>query len=96
MQGVVQWPWSPELRGQRSSARIRQALVPAAARISTTDSYQKPKQLICVDGTPVIIHLLKGLKAAGIDRVVITLGHKGAVVADEVRRTRCDLEPMRI
>ena len=39
--------------------RVRSALVPAAARISTTDSYANPKQLLRVDGTPVIIHLLK-------------------------------------
>ncbi|KAL1510804.1 hypothetical protein AB1Y20_007088 [Prymnesium parvum] len=75
-------------------ATIRQALVPAAARISTTDSYANPKQLIRVDGTPVIIHVLKGLRAAGIERVVVTLGHKGASLAEEI--TRCALDPMRV
>jgi len=41
----------------RRRAAIRAALVPAAARLSTPDSYTNPRQLIRVDGTPIIIHV---------------------------------------
>jgi NDP-sugar pyrophosphorylase family protein len=65
---------------------IRQALVPAAARLSTPDSYTNPKQLIRVDGTPIIIHLLKDLHWSGIERVVITLGYAARELREEVTK----------
>jgi len=60
--------------------------VPAAARLSTPDSYTNPKQLIRVDGTPIIIHLLKDLHFAGIERVVITLGYAARELREEVTK----------
>ena len=65
--------------------RIRQALVPAASRLASPDDFANPKQLLRIDGTPVITHLLNSLCAIGIERVVITLGHAAASVADAVR-----------
>ena len=65
---------------------VRQALIPAAARITTPDSFSNPRQLIRMDGAPVIIHLLRGLQAAGISRTVITLGHAAHLLAEEVRK----------
>jgi hypothetical protein len=60
--------------------------VPAAARLSTPDSYTNPKQLIRVDGTPIIIHLLKDLHSVGIERVVITLGYAARELREEVTK----------
>ena len=65
---------------------VRHALVPAAARLSTPDSYTNPKQLIRLDGTPIIIHLLRSLHAAGIERVVITLGYAARQLRAEVAK----------
>ena len=64
----------------------RQALVLAAARITTTDSFVNPQQLIRVDGAPVIIHLLRNLQTSGVRRTVITLGHAAQLLANEVRK----------
>ena len=69
-----------------SAPVVRQALIAAAARITTPDSFVNPRQLIRVDGAPVIINLLRSLQWAGITRVVITLGHAAHLLADEVRR----------
>lgn len=66
--------------------RVKQALVPAASRLTSPDDFANPKQLLRVDGTPVISHLLNSLVAIGIERVVITLGHAGQSVADAVRQ----------
>ena len=63
---------------------VRRALVAAACRLSTTDNFNNPRQLVRIDGTPVIIHILRGLRSAGITRVVITLGHAGDLLAKEV------------
>lgn len=71
---------------RRPPVAIRHALVPAAARLSTPDSYTNPKQLIRVDGTPIIIHLLKDLHFAGIERVVITLGYAARELREEVTK----------
>jgi len=65
---------------------VTQALVSAAARILTPDSFANPRQLIRVDGAPVIIHLLRSLQASGIRRSVITLGHAAQLLAEEVRK----------
>ena len=65
--------------------RIRQALVPAASRLTSPDDFANPKQLLRIDGTPVITHLLNSLCAIGMERVVITLGHAATSVADAVR-----------
>ena len=43
---------------------VKQALVAAAARILTPDSFANPRQLIRVDGSPVIIHLLRNLQVS--------------------------------
>ena len=75
-----------ELEACRSPPPVRQALVAAAARITTPDSFANPRQLIRVDGAPVIIHLLRGLQTSGIQRAVITMGHAAHLLADEVRR----------
>ena len=69
-----------------SKPRVRQALVGAATRLSHPDDFANPKQLLRIDGLPIIIHLLKGLESVGIERVVITLGHAGTTLADAVRR----------
>ena len=68
----------------------KQALVAAAARISTPDSFTNPTQLISVDGAPVIIHLLRMLQSAGIVRSVITLGHAAHLLEAEVRKHTFD------
>ena len=75
-----------EQQGQLSPPRVTQALVAAAARITTPDSFANPRQLIRVDGAPVIIHLLRGLQASGIIRAVITLGHAAQLLAEEVKK----------
>ena len=75
-----------EQQGQLSPPRVTQALVAAAARITTPDSFTNPRQLIRVDGAPVIIHLLRGLQASGIIRAVITLGHAAQLLAEEVKK----------
>merc|ERR1740138_1254780 len=89
------WVLPPAVRGSTAAASptseggaplIRQALVAAAARITTPDSFSNPRQLIRVDGAPVIIHLLRGLQTSGIQRAVITLGHAGQLLADEIRK----------
>ena len=78
--------WKDELHGKSfPPPRIRQALVPAASRLASPDDFANPKQLLRIDGTPVITHLLNSLCAIGIERVVITLGHAAASVADAVR-----------
>jgi len=74
--------------------RIRQALVPAASRLTSPDDFANPKQLLRIDGTPVITHLLNSLCAIGMERVVITLGHAASSVADAVRQE--DFGTMRI
>ena len=63
---------------------VRRALVAAACRLSTTDNFNNPRQLVRIDGTPVIIHILRGLRGAGITRVVITLGHAADLLAKVV------------
>lgn len=65
---------------------VRQALIPAAACITTPDSFANPRQLIRVSSVPVIIHLLHSLKSAGIERTVVTLGHAADQIAEEVRK----------
>lgn len=72
--------------GQRPPPPVRQALIAAAARITTPDSFANPRQLIRVDGAPVIIHLLRGLQSSGIVRTVITLGHAAHLLVEEVRK----------
>ena len=75
-----------EIAGCSNPPVVRQALVAAAARITTPDSFTNPRQLIRVDGAPVIIHLLRGLQTSGIQRAVITLGHAAHLLAEEVRK----------
>ena len=75
-----------ELDARASPPRVRQALVSAAARITTPDSFANPRQLIRVDSSPIIIHLLRGLQVAGIQRAVITLGHAAQLLANEIRQ----------
>jgi len=75
-----------ELEAFATPPLVKQALVAAAARITTPDSFANPRQLIRVDGAPVIIHLLRGLQTSGIQRAVITLGHAAHLLADEVRK----------
>lgn len=70
---------------RRSPPNVRTALITAAARITTPDSFANPRQLIRVDGAPVIVHLLRGLQSSGITRCVITLGHAARHIAEEVR-----------
>ena len=70
----------------RSPPVVTQALVAAAARILTPDSFANPRQLIRVDGAPVIIHLLRSLQASGIRRAVITRRPAAQLLAEEVRK----------
>jgi len=92
--GGADWSSSAEPGCSAPSPRVRQALVTAAARLSHPDDFANPKQLLRIDGLPVITHLLKGLSSAGIERVVITLGHAATSLAEAVRRE--DLGDMRI
>ena len=78
--------WKDDIHGNSfPPPRIRQALVPAASRLTSPDDFANPKQLLRIDGTPVITHLLNSLCAIGMERVVITLGHAATSVADAVR-----------
>ena len=43
-----------------------------AASVLTTKDGQR---VLSVDMRPLVIHLLSGLEQAGIERVVVTLGH---------------------
>ncbi len=58
---------------------VRQAMILAAGRGDRlrplTDFLPKP--LVSVGGRPLIVHHLNGLAAAGIERVVINIGHLG-------------------
>jgi choline kinase len=77
--------WSaPPVNIPTSGPRLRQALVTACGRISTLDSYIKPTQVIRVDGSPVIVHLLRGLHSVGMELVVVTGASRP--LAAEVRR----------
>jgi len=85
------WLLPPSMQTAQAEAManppvVRQALVAAASRITTPDSFANPRQLIRVDGAPVIVHLLRGLQTSGIERAVITLGHAAQHIAEEVRK----------
>ena len=85
------WLLPPSMHAQDEESRaspplVRHALVAAAARITTPDSFANPRQLIRVDGAPVIIHLLRNLQVCGIQRAVITLGHAAQLLAAEVKQ----------
>jgi len=61
--------------------KVRLALVPAASRLTAADGDNDPKRILRVDGTEIIIHTLKSLASVGIERTVVTLGHKGHIMA---------------
>ena len=87
----LNWLLPPSMHAQdeesrASPPRVQHALVAAAARITTPDSFANPRQLIRVDGAPVIIHLLRNLQTCGIRRTVITLGHAAKLLAAEVKQ----------
>ena len=44
-------------RSRDPEARVRQALVPAASRLTTADSDRSPSQILRLDASPVIIHV---------------------------------------
>jgi choline kinase len=88
---AASWALPPSIANEAQDATVGtqsicQALIPAAARITTPDSFATPRQLIRVDGAPVIIHILRGLQSSGILRTVITLGHAADLLVDEVRK----------
>jgi len=58
----------------------RQALIEASSRLSTTDSFSAPTQLLRIDTTPIVHHLVRGLCAAGILRIVIAIDTKESVL----------------
>lgn len=63
--------------------RVTQALVHAASALTTRG--QDANQVLMIDMRPLVIHLLSGLEQAGLNRVVITLGHNASQVADCVQ-----------
>ena len=40
----------------------------------------KPKPMVELCGTPIIIHLMRYLASEGIDEFIICLGYRGAVI----------------
>lgn len=69
-----------------ASLKVKDALVVAAAQLSSLDSLSGPKCLIRLGQLPIICHILSQLQHAGVERVVLLCGFKGEKVAETVER----------
>ena len=67
------------------SSSVTQALVHAAAVLSTRDRKLNPAQVLSADMRPLVVHLLRGLQRAGIKRVVIALGENARQMQEAVQ-----------
>ncbi|MDR7483383.1 MAG: nucleotidyltransferase family protein, partial [Armatimonadota bacterium] len=63
------------------------AIIPVAGvgRRLRPHTHTQPKALMHVAGRPILGHILDGLAAAGIDEVVLVVGHLGEKVEEFVR-----------
>ena len=68
----------------KKSPSVRKAVLLAAGRGTRmrelTDDLPKP--MIPVRGKPILLHIIEGLKAAGIERFLIVVGYRADVVRD--------------
>jgi len=69
-----------------SSLTVKDALVVAAAQLSSLDSLSGPKCLIRLGQLPIICHILSQLQHAGVKRVVLLCGFKGEKIQEVVER----------
>ena len=65
---------------------VKQALVVAAAQLSSLDSLSGPKCLIRLGSLPIICHILSQLQHAGVERAVVLCGFKGDKIQEIVER----------
>ena len=74
-----------------SPTPVRKAVLLAAGRGTRmrelTD--ELPKPMIQVRGKPILLHILEGLKDAGIERFLIVVGYRAEVVQDFFGNGRC-------
>ena len=72
------------LSSSDQSSTVRKAVLLAAGRGTRmrelTDDLPKP--MIQVRGKPILLHIIEGLKAAGIERFLIMVGYRADVVRD--------------
>jgi 1L-myo-inositol 1-phosphate cytidylyltransferase len=71
-----------------SPIAVKHALIIAAGRGSRfkTDTAHRPKPLIEVNGTPLILHVLKSAGSAGLNQFTIITGYLGEVLEDYLAR----------
>lgn len=67
-----------------SQSSIRQAVLLAAGRGTRMRNLtnERPKPMIAVRGRPILAHIIEGMRAAGVERVLIVVGWHGDVVRD--------------
>jgi len=66
------------------SPAVRKAVLLAAGRGTRMREHTDdlPKPMLQVKGKPILLHIVEGLKAAGIDRFLIVVGYRADVVRD--------------
>lgn len=85
---LVCLPWQRHKTGLMSkitpTSRVRQAVLLAAGRGTRMRELTAdlPKPMIPVQGRPILQHIVEGLRAAGVERVLIIVGYRADVVRD--------------
>jgi molybdenum cofactor cytidylyltransferase len=72
--------WQPTAAGTQADAV---AIVLAAGRAMRFGS---AKQLVTLDGLPLVAHAVRAARAAGVGDVLVVVGHEAEAVADAARR----------
>lgn len=70
-----------DLVHEKTRAREAVAIAGVVLAAGTSSRLGRPKQLVVVDGKPMVQHVVDALLAAGVHEVVVVLGHE----ADAVR-----------
>eukprot|EP00931_Biecheleriopsis_adriatica_P081575 TRINITY_DN54921_c0_g1_i1.p1 TRINITY_DN54921_c0_g1~~TRINITY_DN54921_c0_g1_i1.p1 ORF type:complete len:329 (-),score=53.15 TRINITY_DN54921_c0_g1_i1:77-1030(-) len=76
--------------------RITRALLSAASRPTALDTRTRPKALIDIEGTSLIIHVLRQLYRGGIVHVVLVVSHHGVAIIEELKHCRSSLPGLHI
>lgn len=74
----------PPMPASSPASGVRKAVLLAAGRGTRMRELTNdlPKPMIAVRGKPVLLHIVEGLQAAGIERFLIVVGYRADVVKD--------------
>ena len=75
---------------QQSPPTVKQALVHAASTLSTVS--KKKGQVLRIEMTPLVLHLLAGLQRAGVERAVVAVGEDAEAMEAAVEEQKFDLQ----